>query len=110
VTTPGPWPALLSELDALRGRYLAALAGPAERGQGGDVAEAVCSTLEVLSDVARTATTRLEARALMRAALDHLLHGELEARVCSCPPSEHRRKARVSAHREVPPTDKPRGA
>jgi predicted short-subunit dehydrogenase-like oxidoreductase (DUF2520 family) len=86
-----PWPALLSDLDALRDRYIAALTGPAERGQGGDVAEAVASTLEILSDVARAATTRLEARALMRAALDGLLYRELEARVCACPPSEQPR-------------------
>lgn len=68
--TPAPWPALLSDLDALRDRYLAAFASSAERGQGGDVTEAGASTLEMLSDVARAATTRLEARALMRSALD----------------------------------------
>jgi hypothetical protein len=101
---PAPWPALLSDLDALRDRYIAALESAKGRDQGGDVADAVASTLEILSDVARVATSRLEARALMRAALDHLLHGELESRVCACPPAEHRREPRVSARPEVPTT------
>jgi hypothetical protein len=99
-TTPAsPWPTLLVDLDAPRDRYIKALEATKTGDPDADVADAVASTLEVLSDVARVATTRLEARALMRAALDHLLHAELSlrARVCSCPPRDHPRRARVAA-------------
>jgi hypothetical protein len=60
---PAPWPALLSDLGALRDRYIAAVKGTEGRDRGGDVADAVASTLEVLSDIARAGTARLEASA-----------------------------------------------
>jgi hypothetical protein len=78
----GVWAALLVDLDALRDRYIAALEKTtAAPDRDGDVADAVCSTLEILSDVARVARTRLEARALVHTALADLLRGELAARL-----------------------------
>jgi hypothetical protein len=76
-----PWPALLAELDALRDRYVTACEKAADAGHAADVADAVASTLVILSDLARVAHTRLELRALMQVATAGLLREELRARI-----------------------------
>jgi hypothetical protein len=86
MSTPGHaskvWAALLSDLDELRDRYIVALEKTTTvPDRDGDVADAIGSTLEILSGVARVARTRLEARSLVHTALADLLRGELAARI-----------------------------
>jgi hypothetical protein len=75
-----PWPALARDLEALAARYAAAV-GADEDDEDADVADGIASTLAILVEVADFATTRLELRALMHAAMGNVTLGELAARI-----------------------------